>query len=128
MLGGLLARTVESCRRGEDPRRTALRVAHARGVELGREAKSSSSRRGAGLRTALALLERYGYEPSTIDADRVVLRSCPFASMARQSPGLVCGMNHALLDGVLEGVRARGNEAVLAPAPGRCCVELRATA
>jgi predicted ArsR family transcriptional regulator len=128
VLGELLVDAVESARRRDDPRRAAMRVAHERGLQLGREARSKSRRRGVALRAAFGVLERCGYEPVAVGTDRVVLRSCPFASLAQRAPDLVCGMNHALLDGVLEGVGARGSEAVLAPAPGRCCVELRATA
>lgn len=128
LLGELLVDAVESTRRRDDPRRAALRVAHERGVQLGRDARSKSRRPGAAFRAAFGLLEQCGYEPVTVDADRVVLRSCPFVSLAQRAPDLVCGMNHALLDGVLEGVGARGSEAVLAPAAERCCVELRATA
>jgi len=37
----------------------------------------------------------------------------------------VCGMNLALLEGVLQGVEARGMRAVLDPQPQSCCVVLR---
>lgn len=43
-------------------------------------------------------------------------------------PELVCGINHAFLGGFLTGLQAGGIDAVLAPHPGRCCVELRAAA
>lgn len=54
-------------------------------------------------------------------AGRVVrMRNCPFHAVAERFPPLVCGMNLALLEGLLgEGgpVRAR-----LDPRPGECCV------
>jgi hypothetical protein len=46
--------------------------------------------------------------------------------MAQRAPDLVCGLNHALLAGLVEGLRTPAIEAVLAPAAGECCVELRA--
>ena len=44
-------------------------------------------------------------------------------SLARD---LVCGINHAFLTGFLDGLGAASATAVLNPAPGHCCVELRA--
>lgn len=65
-------------------------------------------------------LARQGFEP--YDDDGVVrLRNCPFHQLAREHTELVCGMNLALLSGVVDalGVDARAR---LDPAPGRCCV------
>ena len=54
------------------------------------------------------------------------LRNCPFHPMAARAPGLVCGLNHAYLGGVVEGLGA-GDRVVaeLVPREGECCVELR---
>ncbi|MBU2666982.1 transcriptional regulator [Actinoplanes bogorensis] len=61
-------------------------------------------------------LEELGYEPYE-DADRTVrLRNCPFHALAESHPGLVCGMNLALLRGLT------GAEAGLDPGPTGCCV------
>ena len=53
------------------------------------------------------------------------LRNCPFHVAAQRHPELVCGMNLALLRGLLDGLGADGAEAALEPAPGRCCVAIR---
>jgi hypothetical protein len=37
----------------------------------------------------------------------------------------VCGLNHAFLSGLVDGLGASTFAAVLAPSPGACCVELR---
>jgi predicted ArsR family transcriptional regulator len=67
------------------------------------------------------LLTARGYEP--YDDDGVLrLRNCPFHAAARRHPEVVCDMNLALVRGLLEG---RDVDAVLEPAPGRCCVALR---
>ncbi|MDI2129149.1 helix-turn-helix domain-containing protein [Yinghuangia seranimata] len=55
---------------------------------------------------------------------RILLRNCPFHRLAAQFPPLVCGMNLALLDGVLEGAGATGWRARMDAAAGRCCVAL----
>ena len=63
-----------------------------------------------------------GYAPVARDW-KVVLRNCPFHTVAREFPPLVCGMNLALLEGMVEGARWPC-AATLDPAPGRCCVML----
>ena len=54
------------------------------------------------------------------------LRNCPFHPLAERAPDLVCGLNLEFLGGFLEGLGADAVEATLAPAPGECCVEVRA--
>ncbi|MEV0193425.1 helix-turn-helix domain-containing protein [Kitasatospora purpeofusca] len=95
--------------------------------------------RGAGapcgdLDQAMELLAARGYEPYAVraedDADSgaataVRMRNCPFHAVAEQFPPLVCGMNLALLEGLLgtDGpVRAR-----LDARPGECCVVVEAS-
>jgi len=90
---------------------SALRDAAGR---LGREAAGEPG-------DVAELLSARGYEP--YDDDGVQrLRNCPFHAAARRHPEVVCDMNLALLRGLLDG---RDVEAVLEPAPGRCCVALR---
>ena len=67
------------------------------------------------------VLTRYGYEPQRID-DELCLANCPFDRLALQHTSLVCGMNVALVDGVLDGVGAETLQARLAPREGFCCV------
>lgn len=66
-------------------------------------------------------LATYGYEP--FDDDGVLrLRNCPFHALAEEHRALVCGMNRALLVGVVEGLGAEGLEARPQFEPGHCCV------
>src|SRR6202012_2036781 len=44
-----------------------------------------------------------------------------------QAPDMVCGINHAFLTGVVDGLAAASVTAVLDPKAGECCVELHAT-
>lgn len=69
----------------------------------------------------LAALTARGYEPVP-EASRILLRNCPFHQLAEDFPPLVCGMNLALLEGLLDGVDAPGHRARLDSVPGRCCV------
>ena len=68
-----------------------------------------------------AVLSVRGYEPRT-DADGALIRlaNCPFHVLSERHPALICGMNLALLEGLLEdteGLRVR-----MDPQPGMCCV------
>jgi predicted ArsR family transcriptional regulator len=80
--------------------------------------------RAASLDRLEPVLERFGYEPFR-EGRALCLRNCPFHALAEQSPDTVCGMNLALIDGLLVGLRAKGLTAELAPSPDRCCVEIR---
>ncbi|MDT7538639.1 MAG: hypothetical protein QOI82_2224 [Actinomycetota bacterium] len=90
------------------------------------EAERSGVPRGraASLDRVEPVLERLGYEPFR-DSGAIRLSNCPFHALAEQSTATVCGMNLALLGGVLDGLKAKGVVAELAPAPGRCCVEIK---
>jgi predicted ArsR family transcriptional regulator len=44
-----------------------------------------------------------GFEPQQAGADELVLRNCAFADLTASHRDLVCGMNAALVAGVLDG-------------------------
>ncbi|WP_243766204.1 hypothetical protein [Streptomyces sp. GC420] len=77
---------------------------------------------------SLGAREEHGFEPHRQAPAELQLLNYPFHRPAARSPQLVCGINHAFLDGFLTGLEAAGIDAVLAARPGRCCVELRAGA
>jgi len=106
---GLLAEAVESS--GADEH--LFEAARRRGRAMGRDA-------GAGL---VEVLAGQGYEPVP-GADRIELGNCPFHSVARDYPPLVCGMNLALLEGLVEGLDADGAVPRMDPLAGRCCVAI----
>ncbi|BCB87743.1 helix-turn-helix transcriptional regulator [Phytohabitans suffuscus] len=107
----LLAEGVE--RAGADE--AVYGVAREHGREVGAAA-------GAGADPVEVLAAR-GYEPEP-DGSTVRLRNCPFHQLAQRFPPLVCGMNLALVEGVLAGAEAGGWQARLDPGPGYCCVTL----
>jgi predicted ArsR family transcriptional regulator len=86
----------------------------------------------------IAVLERRGFEPAREGPGLVRLHNCPFHPLAAKAPQLVCGINHAFLSGLLEGMELRTVEAVLiieavlaarlTPGVGACCVEFRTRA
>ncbi|MFI8961812.1 helix-turn-helix transcriptional regulator [Streptomyces sp. NPDC053493] len=94
------------------------------------EALRGSAAPCGGLGEAMEALAARGYEPrlegdegaegAAADAPVVRMRNCPFHAVAERFPPLVCGMNLALLEGLLGAdgaVRAR-----IDPRPGECCV------
>jgi predicted ArsR family transcriptional regulator len=72
-----------------------------------------------------ALLAGQGYAPVADGPDRIELRNCPFHLLAEQFPPVICGMNHALVSGLLSGAGLDETWAArMDAAPGRCCVTL----
>ena len=53
------------------------------------------------------------------------LRNCPFDALVPVHRDLVCGMNVALNDGLLDGLHLTNVRASFEPTDGRCCVVLR---
>jgi len=89
------------------------------GAELG-----SAFERDAGERDVTGVLTQQGYEPCD-GADGVIrLRNCPFHQLTEQHREVVCGMNLALVEGLVEGLGADGLRPVLDPQPGHCCVAI----
>ncbi len=79
----------------------------------------------ATLDDAVAVLAQRGYEPIVDESgpDPVVrMRNCPFHALSESHAPLVCGMNLALLGGLLDG--AGGCEVRLDAQPGLCCAVL----
>jgi predicted ArsR family transcriptional regulator len=89
---------------------------------VAREYGESIGRERTGDDGVEALLSGLGYEPVT-DGGVIRLANCPFQVLARQYPPLICGMNLALIEGILAGAAAPGR-AVLDPGPERCCVAI----
>jgi predicted ArsR family transcriptional regulator len=109
-------------------RRSAEERARAVGVELGGEAsrRAGSPRSRARLLAAMRdVLEERGFQPQPEGKRGLRLQNCPFDVLAREHTDLMCGMNHALLSGMLEGLGLSGVEAVLESKPGWCCVAFR---
>lgn len=105
---------------------------HDRVLSIGAATRASTRPGRLGPERSLTLsesvLEEYGFEPDRQAPTEVRLLNRPFHPLAARSRELVCGINHAFLGGFLTGLQTTGIDAVLAPQPGRCCVELRAAA
>lgn len=114
----------------ESPREVARRVAYDKGHAIGEEVKAKLRLRPPGSERGLSIAEEtlagYGFEPYREDDGTLSLRNCPFHTLARRAPELVCGMNREFIDGLLRGLGNESVEAALLPTPGECCVKLRA--
>ena len=125
LAGGILAASLEA---GGARSRGALRkTARAVGQRLGTDAVSRAGPRPGKKRLlacAVAALATQGYEPEQT-AREIWLRNCPFHALVSEHKELVCGMNLALVEGVVGGSGLPGATPVLAPSPGRCCVSIR---
>jgi predicted ArsR family transcriptional regulator len=75
------------------------------------------------LERTVRVLTRHGYEPLR-SGSSVRLANCPFDRLATDHTDLVCGLNLALIGGVIDGLRIRGVTPKLAPERGLCCVQL----
>ncbi len=98
-------------------------VAEAFGQRLGAAARGSGrpTSRQELRRLLRTELQALGFEPR--EAGRAItLGNCPFATLARAHPGVVCGMNLALITGLIEGTGVTGAIARLEAEDGRCCV------
>jgi predicted ArsR family transcriptional regulator len=111
----LLAEAAEADRSGE--------------TKAGLEAVATRTGRrlGEGLRgaTPVDALAKRGYEPFEDEAGVIRLANCPFHRLAADHRDLVCGMNRAYLEGLLDGMEREDLTANLEPEPGRCCVAIR---
>jgi predicted ArsR family transcriptional regulator len=100
----------------------AMEVAREEGERLGR-LRRSARRMSAdrSLDVAAQTLTDLGYEPER-EGSCVRLRNCPFHAIVDVAPALVCGLNDALIDGILEGLGSSGVSAALDGVPPDCCV------
>lgn len=106
----------------------ALRVAHQHGHDDGRVLRRTHRLRRPTpsriLEVVTDFLQEQGYEPYRTN-DTVALGNCPFNGLAQDAPELVCAVNHAYLEGLIEGLGGGRVPALLAcRRPGDCCVLL----
>ncbi|MFD4958387.1 helix-turn-helix transcriptional regulator [Microbacterium sp. NPDC058389] len=122
LVGDLLASAAERADATGIPLRDALAT----------EAFAAGAAIGAGADRLEDALSVCGYDPRAPEpageASRdLVLENCPFHVLASRHTALICGANLELVRG-LAAATDDPRTPVLAPAEGRCCVEIRASA
>jgi predicted ArsR family transcriptional regulator len=116
----LLAVAVQSDASGRS--RAALHdAARQYGASLASSGDTAATAGGVSQRVQTAL-RRHGFEPWRAADGAVRLRNCPFRQLAAQHPDMVCGMNLALIDGLIQSSGVSDLHPELDPRPGRCCV------
>lgn len=125
LVGDILAAAVSRVGAGEALDHALHDTAHAEGVALAEAA--SGVRRPGSLPGLATVLRTQGYEPRLDDeAAELELANCPFDALAQKHTELVCGLSHAYVQGVVDGLDCDRIEACLEPEQGRCCVKARA--
>lgn len=124
----LAARLFAEALNGDGSPSAVRDVAEAFGKEMAEQTKQRAGRHQGSknlTRTAEEVLQDHGFEPFHDDDGNIRLRNCPFHSLSRQYTGLVCGMNLAIMQSMVEELGLDRLEARLEPQPGMCCVAFR---
>jgi predicted ArsR family transcriptional regulator len=110
----------------DDPSVALADAARRRGEELGAEARRRDSGEGLeGRQAALkSVLRDAGYAPFERDGELRML-NCPFHELAQRHRNVTCGMNLAMLQGLMAGAGLPPEHARLDVQPGMCCVAIR---
>jgi predicted ArsR family transcriptional regulator len=127
---GLLATAVEHLA-GPTPPDALRSAAHDLGQGIGAAARRRSGQRPSRRRLRSALeetLEARGYEPAETPCGEIRFRNCPFHVLVEDHRDLVCNMNLALAEGILDGLGEDRLHARFDPQPGQCCVAISAEA
>ncbi len=129
LAGQLMAHAITEARSDGLPVAEALGgAARDRGRRLGDESQRRAGPRAsrvALLTAARAILDEEGYE-TRHDPAGLTLANCPFRALAQEYTAVVCGMNLAIMEGLLGHLSQLRLTARLDPAEGRCCVRLAA--
>jgi predicted ArsR family transcriptional regulator len=124
LAGRLLAEAVTVSQRDGIPLERALdETSHTVGRSLGSKARDQVVEGEQLVEGAWRVLRDCGYEPRR-DGTDVTLTNCPFHSLAQDYRDLVCGLNLALMSGLVDEIPGSRLEARLDPQPGQCCVRL----
>jgi len=127
LAGQLMAQAITDAAGEAPPVTEALRGAardrgHMLGDEVRRRAGPGSSQ-AAQVTAVREVLDEEGYETRP-DPGGLILANCPFRALSRDYTPVVCGMNLAIMDGLLDRLGPAALSALLDPAEGRCCVRL----
>lgn len=122
----ILATAIDST---DSPKTQKALVGAARtmGEQIGLEARARAGSRSGRKRLVAGMVDALtaqGYEPEAAGGE-IRLRNCPFHALVGEHKALVCGMNLALIEGVVEGLALPAVKPLLDPTPGMCCVCVR---
>lgn len=124
----LLATAIEQLT-GPTPPDALRTAARDLGAQIGSTTRRRKGSRPSRQRLRAALeetLEARGYEPTETPSGEIRFRNCPFHALVDNHRDLVCNMNLALAEGILDGLGDDRFTARLDPQPGQCCVAISA--
>lgn len=105
----------------------AARAGRASGQRIRAEKRLGRVGPERALGAAEEFLAEAGFEPHRSDPQTLVMKNCPFRTLAQRWPELVCEINHAYLESLVEGIGSERVAAVRRPPNGTCCVALEAS-
>ncbi|HKE63991.1 MAG TPA: transcriptional regulator [Micromonosporaceae bacterium] len=109
---------------GSDGAAALQDVAATVGEQLGEDVRAQARTRGARREAVTRKLAQLGYEPRAQDSGELTLRNCIFSELSASHRDLVCGMNVALVRGLVSGAHLRSINVEKRPTDGSCCVRL----
>ena len=125
----LFASTIESSD-AEIPPPALRAAARELGQTVGKRARKAAGPRPSRRRlraSLLGTLDERGYQPRETEAGEIRLGNCPFHALVEDHRQLVCGMNLALAEGMIDGLGDDHITARLDQQPGWCCVAIDAS-
>jgi predicted ArsR family transcriptional regulator len=122
LAGAILADAFEQSLAGAPLEVSVRAAAREAGRRVAAEAPHHD-RRGSELRRVGEVLGRHGFEPRA--GEQLVLRNCPFHRLATEHEDVVCSMNLAFVEGVVDRLGCGDLEPTLDPDPPLCCVKVR---
>lgn len=128
LAASILLETVDATKGSQKVREALEQSARETGARLAETAAEAIAEAGDAASEVRSPLDRLddalvatGFEPER-GPKEIRLRNCPFHALAAQHRQLVCGMNLALVDGLVNGLGIDGAKARLDPRPDECCV------
>lgn len=126
LAGRVLAQAIIAFQEKAIPIALALETsANNFGQLMAQEVKSKLDKHSSKTKVKAAITEvlaEHGYEPRK-EEGRLLLANCPFHSLAQEYTALICGINHNLMNALINELPP-SFKADLEPVPGRCCVTL----
>jgi predicted ArsR family transcriptional regulator len=99
-------------------------VATTVGERLGADIRAQARTKGARREAVQRSLEQLGFEPQLQDSGELALRNCIFSELTTSHRELICGMNAALVRGLLFGARLPSLRVEGRSEESGCCVRI----
>jgi predicted ArsR family transcriptional regulator len=124
LAASMMATALSESDSGSDGAAALQDVATTVGEQLGDDVRAQARTKGARREAVTRKLAQLGYEPQTLESGEQTLRNCIFSELSASHRDLICGMNVALVRGLVGGAHLRSLNVEKRPAEGSCCVRL----